>query len=90
MTVSSPAVRRPVYEAARSIGRTLATAREAQGLSQEAVALRAGIAVVTLSNLERGVSSAGTHSNPTLDTLIRLFDVLDIHVITTIAAQMML
>lgn len=90
MTTTRLAGRRPLYEAAKSVGRTLASAREARGLSQESVALSAGIAVVTLSNLERGVSSSGMPSNPTLATMLRLFEVLDIEVATTIATQAML
>jgi len=88
VTIAPSTRQRSLCEAAGSIGRTLAAAREAHGLSQEAVALRAGIAVVTLSNLERGVSSCGTPSNPTLGTLLRLFDVLNIEVVTTIATQL--
>lgn len=48
------------------------------GLSQEVVALNAGLAVITYGGLERGMSRGGGAANPTLETLLRVFHVLGI------------
>jgi len=69
---------RELQRASAHLATTLRNARQSLGLSQEQVAFRAGIAVVTLSNLERGISSSGTPANPTLRTLLRIFEVLGI------------
>lgn len=63
--------------AAISLGEMLRAARVHHGLSQEQVALEAGIAVYTYGNLERGRSRSGIE-NPTLDTLLRVFLALSI------------
>jgi transcriptional regulator with XRE-family HTH domain len=44
------------YGESRSFGALLRCARLAAGLSQEALAARAGLSAVAISNLERGVS----------------------------------
>lgn len=67
--------------AARAVGRALSTARKRKGASQEAVALQAGVAVATLSNLERGVSGCGGTANPTLWTLVKLFATLGVRIV---------
>ncbi|MGW0668168.1 helix-turn-helix domain-containing protein [Streptomyces sp. NPDC002746] len=48
------------------------TARLHVNLSQEQVALRAGIRIATYSDIEQG------HSSPLLDTLIRIADALGV------------
>lgn len=55
------------------LGRLLREVRLRRGLSQEAVALRAGLAVFTYARIERGRSA-----NPTLRTSLRILEVLDI------------
>ncbi len=45
--------------------------RKSQGLTQEAVARRSGLATVTISKLE-----AGKNSNPKASTLVKLADAL--------------
>ena len=47
-------------------------ARLHANLSQEQVALRAGIRIATYSNIEQG------HSSPLLDTLIRIADAIGV------------
>ena len=59
------------------LGRLLYVARTAKGISQECAALDAGISVPTYSKLERMFSSSGDALNPTLDTLLRVLDALD-------------
>jgi len=61
-----------------AIGSTLYAARADRAWSQERVALEAGISVITYCTLERGFSRGGDLANPTLDTLLRVFAVLDI------------
>ncbi len=46
--------------------------RRRQGLSQEAVAHRAGIALYTYQKFEKGESKPGTPMNPTYHTLLSL------------------
>ncbi|MFJ3590155.1 helix-turn-helix domain-containing protein [Streptomyces sp. DT20] len=48
------------------------TARLHANLSQETVALRAGIRIATYSDIEQG------HSSPLLDTLIRVADAIGV------------
>ncbi|MFB8191350.1 helix-turn-helix domain-containing protein [Microbacterium sp. NPDC055988] len=52
--------------------------RTARGLSQEQVAHAANLSTYTYSCLERGVSPSGGPANPTLETLLRTFDALQI------------
>lgn len=56
----------------------LRQARQARGLSQEEVAQAAKISVFAYGCLERGRSTAGGDANPTLDTVVRVFNVLGI------------
>lgn len=62
---------------AAQLGEALRAIRIQRGLTQEEVALEAGIAVFTYGNLERGRSRSGVE-NPTLDTLLRVFRALDV------------
>ncbi|WP_375384404.1 helix-turn-helix transcriptional regulator [uncultured Microbacterium sp.] len=63
---------------AHLIARVLRSARARAGLTQEQVAHSAGIAVITYGSLERARSSRGAGSNPTLETISRVFNVLNI------------
>ena len=54
--------------------------RAASGLSQEAVAHRAGISTYTYQKFEKGESKPGTPMNPRLDTLFALAGVFGIDV----------
>jgi transcriptional regulator with XRE-family HTH domain len=56
----------------REIGDNIRDARTARGLSQEAVALDAGIERPTLNRIE------GAHASARVDTLIRIAAVLDV------------
>jgi DNA-binding XRE family transcriptional regulator len=73
--------------AAAQIGESLHQARVARGLSQEAVAHRAGISVFTYCHLERGYSSDGGPTNPRLDTLLKVLDVLELDARDLVAAD---
>lgn len=53
-------------------------ARARLGVSQEEVAVRAGVTVSTYGCIERGRSIMGNPVNPTMDTLVRVFVVLGI------------
>jgi transcriptional regulator with XRE-family HTH domain len=54
------------------IGRRIKEARQAKGLSQEALSDKIGMSAKYLSSVERG------KENPTLDTLIKLADALEV------------
>ncbi len=54
------------------IGRRIKEARQAKGLSQEALSEKIGMSAKYLSSVERG------KENPTLDTLIKLADALEV------------
>ncbi len=54
--------------------------RRERGLSQEAVAHRAGIALYTYQKFEKGESKPGTPMNPTYHTLLALAWVFDLPV----------
>lgn len=69
------------FRAACALGDLLRTSRITQGLSQEHVAFEAGLAVVTYGSLERGQSRNGGFANPTLGTLLRVFDALSVAVV---------
>lgn len=64
---------------ARELGATIRAARTEHGLSQELTAHRAGISVQTYRRLESGGSRSSGHANPTLDTILRVLVVLDLH-----------
>jgi transcriptional regulator with XRE-family HTH domain len=53
----------------KEVGRRVRLRREALGLSQQALASQAGLAIRTVANVERG-------QDATMDTLRRLADVL--------------
>ena len=65
---------------AREIGLRMQRRRLELGLSQEAVAHRAGISTFTYQKFEKGESRPGTPLNPTLFTLYALADVLQVEV----------
>lgn len=54
--------------------------RAQTGLSQEAVAHRAGLSAYTYQKFEKGESKPGTPMNPRLYTLISLADVFEVDV----------
>jgi len=54
------------------IGKRIKGARQAKGLSQEALSEKIGMSAKYLSSIERG------KENPTLDTLIKLADALEL------------
>lgn len=66
------------HDVVRSLGLTFRQLRALQGLSQEEVALRAGVSVQSYGCLERGQSPSGGAANPTLYTLLRIFQALGI------------
>jgi len=69
----------PTWEQyARQLGTNLARARQAQGLSQERVAHRAGLAGFTYYKYEKGESRPGTPANPNLKTLLALAQALQV------------
>lgn len=55
-----------------AIGNHMRAARLHANLTQETVALRAGIRIATYSHIEQG------HSSPRLDTLIRIADAIGV------------
>lgn len=57
------------------LGRQIAELRAARGLSQAETALRSGVRQATLSRIETGTSK------PTLDTLERLAQTLEAHLV---------
>lgn len=65
-------------ESAAQLGIRLHRARIDRGLSQEAVAFRAGLTRYTYQRYERGVSQSGQPANPTLRSLVALAQVLDV------------
>ena len=62
----------------RAIGAEIRAARISADLTQEDVAHQAGLSVQTYASLERGYSSTGAGTNPTLDTLLRVLTTLGI------------
>lgn len=59
------------------MGLLLHRARVDRGLSQEAVAFRAGLTRYTYQRYERGISQSGEAANPTLRSLVALAQVFD-------------
>jgi HTH-type transcriptional regulator / antitoxin HipB len=57
------------------LGRSIRDARRSQGLTQSALAVRAGLTQATVSNTERGVSP------PSMDTILRLLAVLRLELV---------
>jgi transcriptional regulator with XRE-family HTH domain len=64
----------------RAVAAHLRAARLGQGLSQEAVAQRAGIAVQTYRSLELNHGALENCCNPTLDTMLRLMYALNMSI----------
>jgi transcriptional regulator with XRE-family HTH domain len=60
----------------RELGATLHQRRVAAGLTQERLAVAAGITAFTYRKLEKGESNPGTPANPRLRTLVALAEVL--------------
>lgn len=65
---------------ARELGVRLHRERVRQGLSQERLAVAAGITAFTYRKLEKGESNPGTPANPRLHTLVALAEVMAVPV----------
>lgn len=65
---------------AQEIGLRLHSARIAAGMSQEQLAVRAGITRATYSQLEKGLTRPKVAANPTLFTLVSLSQALGLSV----------
>jgi transcriptional regulator with XRE-family HTH domain len=79
---------KPTWEEfAREIGLNLRRVRKRKGLSQEAVARRAGIATYTYSKAEQGLASANGPLNPQLLTLIKILHGLDVSILEILPAN---
>lgn len=63
---------------AAELGHQIHRLRVSKGLSQEAVAYRAGLARFTYQRYERGEAQSGAPSNPTLRTLLALAQIFDV------------
>jgi transcriptional regulator with XRE-family HTH domain len=77
---SPPADTDPWVAYARELGVRLHRERVRKGLSQERLAVAAGITSFTYGKLEKGESNPGTPANPTLRTLVALAEVMDVTV----------
>ncbi len=67
-------------EFARLLSQRLRLLREKSGLSQEAVANRAGLSTYTYQKFEKGESKPGTPMNPRISTLYALAHVFQVDV----------
>ena len=67
----------PLAPVALRFGRWLREVRGERGMSQEGVALAAGVAVDTYCRIERSIS-AGRWANPTLETTLRVILALNV------------
>ncbi|CAN3702703.1 hypothetical protein MMX123_02733 [Microbacterium sp. MM2322] len=68
-------------EFSRELGMNLRRRRDALGLTQEAVAERAGISLYAYQQYERGaVTKGGAATNPRLATVLTICDVLTIDI----------
>ncbi len=72
---------------ARDLAQRLVEARERAGLTQDAVARRAGIATFTYQKLEKGESNPGTPANPRLQTIVALAHALEVDVCALVPPQ---
>ena len=63
---------------ASELGLQIRRLRVSKGLSQEAVAFRAGLARFTYQRYERGEAQSGAPSNPTLRTLLALAQIFEV------------
>ncbi len=64
----------------REFGLNLRKIRTEAGMTQERVALSAGISLFTYQKMEKGESNPGTPANPRLQTLLALSFVLEVEV----------
>ena len=65
-----------VVAAVEELAKRCREARARLGISQEEVAARAGVTVATYGCIERGRSISGALVNPTMDTLVRVLEVV--------------
>ena len=72
---------------ARQIGVRLHQLRVERGLSQERLAVAAGISACTYRKLEKGESNPGTAANPRLRTLVALAEVLEVPVVELLPSK---
>lgn len=63
---------------ALELGVTLHRARIDRGITQERLAVAAGITTFTYRKLEKGESNPGTPANPRLRTLVALAEILEL------------
>lgn len=75
---SRPPTEDPWASYARALGVRLHQERVRRGLTQERLAVAAGITAFTYRKLEKGESNPGTPANPRLRTLVALAEVMDI------------
>ena len=72
---------------ARELGVRLHQARIEHGLTQERLAVAAGITTFTYRKLEKGESNPGTPANPRLHTLVALAEVIGVPVAELLPAE---
>lgn len=72
---------------AADLGLQIHRLRVSKGLSQEAVAYRAGLTRFTYQRYERGEAQSGAPSNPTLRTLLALTQVFDVTIEELVPAK---
>jgi transcriptional regulator with XRE-family HTH domain len=77
----------PWAEFAQALGRNVARAREAAGLSQERAAAVAGLSKYGLGLLEQGVQRPDNAANPKLRTLVALSHALGVELSDLIPAD---
>lgn len=65
---------------ARELGVRVHRLRVDRGLSQERLAVAAGMSAFTLRKLEAGAGNPGTAANPRLRTIVALADVLGVQI----------
>ncbi len=71
----------PAWEVfARELGDNISAVRESKNLSQEHVAIAAGLSRHTYQRLERGLKSKTEPTNPTLYTLLSICQVLSVRI----------
>lgn len=81
MVSTNPASTPEWAEFSRALGMNLRRRRDALGLTQEAVAERAGISLYAYQQYERGaVTKGGAATNPRLATVLTICEVLAVSV----------
>ena len=81
MVSTNPASTPEWAEFSRALGMNLRRRRDALGLTQEAVAERAGISLYAYQQYERGaVTKGGAATNPRLATVLSICEVLEAEV----------